>query len=148
MRPISGSFRLLSLLSVPVAALSVGCSNPGEDVRLTLCRDMVRVTLGSEPNWRDQSIEPRRQSEAEARLSWTGTDGKTGQASCYYPYNAVENDMFTAADPLAAYSTSPTRFVLDGRSISNPELARVIGQAMRQQGREFLDRARATLEGR
>ena len=148
MRPISGPFRLLSLLSVPIAVLSAGCSNPGEDVRVTLCRDMVRVTLGGEPNWSGQSIEPRRQSEAVVRLSWTGADGKTGQATCHYPHNAVESDMFTAADPLAAYSTSPTRFVLDGRSIGNPELARVIGQAMRKQGREFVDRARATLEGR
>jgi len=148
MRPISGLVRLLSLLSVSLAALSAGCSSSGEDVRVTLCRDMVRVTLGGEPNWSGQSIDPRRQSEAVVRLSWMGADGQTEQATCHYPHNAVESDMFTAANPMAAYSTSPTRFVLDGRSIGNPELARVIGQAMRKQGREFVDRARATLEGR
>ena len=133
---------------LPMVAMLSGCSHSGEDVRLTLCRDMVRVTLGVEPNWQDHRIALQRHDEAVVTLNWARAGGGVGQATCHYPYNAVEDDMMNAADPLTAYSTSPTRFVLDGRNIVNPELARIIGQAMLRQGREWLDRARETLGGR
>lgn len=141
--PLAYKLPLASL--VLMTALTAGCSNSGEDVRVTLCRDLVRVQLGNTPTWSGQRIEPHGRAGAVVSLNWTGTAGSDGQATCHYPYNAADSDLFATADPMAAYSTSPTQFVLNGRSIRNPELARLIGLAMRQQGQELIDRARAGL---
>ena len=58
-----------------------------------------------------------------------------------------EDTAITLANPIEAFTTSPTRMTLNGRTLSGPELARAVQQALGKQGREFLDRARETLRG-
>ena len=135
--------RLIAALGI--TALAAGCANPGEDVRLALCKDMVAVELGAEPTWTDTRIQTRGRDGAVATIGFSHADGRGGRAECHYRYDAVEDNMLTAADPLAAYSTSPSKMVLDGRTLTGQNLARTLGQAMRRQGRELLDRARETL---
>ncbi len=129
-----------------LAAHVAGCSNPREDVRLTLCKDMVTVELGTEPTWQGSDVQIRGYEGAVVTVRFASGDGD-GRASCHYKYNAVEDTAITLANPIAAYATSPSKMVLNGRTLTGPSLARTVGRAMQKQGREFVDRARETLRG-
>lgn len=56
------------LISLLLGALLAACGQPGEDVRLTLCKDLVSVRLGAVPDWRAASIETRGYEGAVARV--------------------------------------------------------------------------------
>lgn len=132
---------LASLLSA--FALIAGCSNSGEDVRVTLCKDLVTELLDPPHamNWTETRNDIRRADSLTVHLRFETAD-QDGTASCGYRYTAVDDTAATLADPLSAYSTSPERMTLNGQSIHNPRLAKAIGQAMLKQGREVLERAR------
>lgn len=120
----------------------LGCSGSREDVRVTLCKEMVAVRLGpSQPiTWTSVEARANGYEHASVRLSYTAAGGG-GEAVCYYRYNAVDDTALTLSDPLSAYSTSPDRMTLDGRPLSRSDLAKTIMEAMAKQGRALLDRA-------
>jgi hypothetical protein len=123
-----------------VALVTAGCSgSPGEDVRITLCKDMVSTRLGGSQTvaWQDARAETRGHEHAAVRLRFSAAGGD-GNAACYYKYNAVEDTALTLSDPLSAYSTSPYEMTLNGKTLSRSELAQAIKQAMLKQGRELL----------
>jgi hypothetical protein len=124
-----------------------GCDNPRQDVRLTLCKDMVAVSLGAAPSWTESKIETHGYQGAVVSLRFT-TEGAERQASCFYKYDAVDDTALTLANPIEAYSTSPYKMILDGRTIAGSELARAVKLAMQKQGREFVNRARDAVQGR
>jgi hypothetical protein len=82
---------------------------------------------------------------AAVRVNFS-TQGRDGQAVCYYDYDAVEDTALTLSEPLSAYSTSPSAVVIDGRKLSRRDLAEAVKQAMLKQGGEFLDRAKQELD--
>lgn len=130
-------FRFSPALCVLTAALvTVGCSGSGEDVRVTLCKDMVSTRLGP-VTWQDTRAEPKGREHAAVTLRFS-TGGGDGSAVCYYKYNAVDDTALTLADPLSAFSTSPYQMILNGKTLSRSELAQAIKQAMLKQGRELL----------
>lgn len=129
--------------------LTAACSNTGEDVRVTLCKDLTRQSLGPESaiTWLNTSTDMSRGEQLSVKLSFrAGENGKASQSACFYRYNAVDETALTVANPAAAYSTSPYSMTLDGRTIRNPALARLIKDAMLKQGREFIDRAQQGVE--
>ncbi len=128
------------------AVAAFGCSNPREDVRLTLCKDMVTVELGMEPSWQGSQTQTQGREGAVVTVHFAGASGDQ-QAACYYKYDAVEDTALTLANPIEAYSTSPSKMVLNGRTLTGAELAQVVKRAMQKQGRAFVDRARETLRG-
>jgi hypothetical protein len=128
------------------AAMAVGCTNPREDVRITLCKDMVAVELGTVPSWQGSGVQIRGDEGAVVTVYFGGAGGDQ-QAACYYHRVAVDDTAVTLANPIEAYATSPAEVVLNGRTLSGPELARAVQRAMQKQGREFVDRARETLRG-
>jgi len=140
-RPRLGSLLLAVLLIT-------GCSSPGEDVRVTLCKDLVRGLL-NEPQgltWTETRNEMSRSERLSVQLRFTDQESTGGlakpmRATCDYRYNAVDETALTLSDPMAAYATSPYRMTLNDRVIGNPLLARAIKGAMLKQGREFLERA-------
>ena len=116
-----------------------GCSGSTEDVRITLCKDMVLARLNPPSvQWTAVTTAPGDDLAVGLRFAVGGRDGR---ATCRYRYDAVDDTVLTLADPLSAYSTSPYRMTLDGRAVVNPQLAETIKQAMLKQGRAFLDRA-------
>ncbi|MGB5833705.1 MAG: hypothetical protein WBG92_17165 [Thiohalocapsa sp.] len=129
------------MLANASAALLVltACSGSGEDVRITLCKNLVSVQLGgSKPTkWTETKTETRGYEHAAVQLRWVHTDGP-GAASCYFDYNAVEHTAMALGDPLSSYSASPSRMVMNGKTLSKPALAHAIEKAMRQQGRSFV----------
>jgi hypothetical protein len=131
-----------------VAGLGIsGCSNPREDVRVTLCKDMVQTqSAGAQPiNWTAVSAEARGYEHAEVRLRFTA-GGKDGEAACYYDYDAVDQTAITMSDPLAAYATSPSKMVLNGQALSRSALAQAVKAAMLKQGRELVDQVKKSFE--
>jgi len=131
---------------VLIATGLTGCSNPREDVRLSLCKDMVTGQLGAEPAWQGNEIQIRGYEDAVISIRFTN-HASAGQAECAYKHAKGEDTAITLANPLEAYATSPSRMTLDGRTLTGPELARAIQMALGKQGREFLGRAKETLQG-
>jgi hypothetical protein len=116
-----------------------GCAGGTEDVRITLCKDMVLARLNAPSvQWTAVTTAPGDDLAVDLRFA---ADGRDGRATCRYRYNAIDDTALTLADPLSAYATSPYRMTLDGREIANPQLAETIKQAMLAQGRAFLERA-------
>jgi hypothetical protein len=126
------------------ASLAIlGCSGPGEDVRVTLCKDMVSTRLGpaQSPTWTDVRTETRGYEHAAVRLRFS-TGAGDGEASCFYDYNAVEDTALALADPLSAYATSPSKMTLNGETLSKSQLADAVKKAMLKQGRDLLSGSR------
>lgn len=127
-----------------VAALgTAGCTDSREDVRLTLCKDLVitQIAPSSSVTWIDAKTETRGYEYAAARLKFSTQSGE-GQAVCYYKYNAVDDTALTLSDPLSAYSTSPYEMNLNGTTLSRPALAEAIKKAMLMQGSRVFSGAR------
>jgi hypothetical protein len=143
------SVRRVSLVSaILIAAANVaGCSNPREDVRLSLCKDMTTVELGTVPSWQGSEVQTRGYEGAVVTVRFATPEGD-GRAACYYRYDAVDDTALMLANPLEAYATSPSKMILNGRTLTGPELAQTVMRAMKKQGRDFLGRARETLQVR
>lgn len=126
------------------SGLLAGCSNPGEDVRVRLCKDLVAVQLGTDQlQWSQVSTKTPGYQDATVSLRWSGVSGddSTGSATCTYPYNAVDDTAQQLAQPLSAYATSPSKAVINGETLTGQALANAVGQAMQRQGRELIDAA-------
>lgn len=132
-----------SLLAATATALILSaCSGAGEDVRVTLCKDMVRVQTGGSGglNWTEAATETRGYDGAAITLRWSGSgSGGDGTAVCTYSYNAVEHNAMALSDPLSSYSASPSKMLLNGKTLSKAALAETIKQAMLKQGRSLID---------
>ncbi|MBK1720886.1 hypothetical protein CKO23_01290 [Thiocystis violacea] len=133
--------------------LVAGCSNPGENVRVRLCKDLARGLLDDPVSlvWRDARIEMRRSEHLIVDLGFEVADPASGRvepmrAACYYRYDAVDETALTMADPTSAYSTSPYSLTLNDQVITNPRLAQAIKQAMLKQGGELLDSVQRGLQ--
>jgi hypothetical protein len=142
-------FRRLSLyLTTTVAAATAllgGCSGSGEDVRVTLCKDILLTQVGSSAVIDGVDTQTRGYEYAAVRVGFTN-QGRRAQAICYYNHDAVEDTADQIADPLAAYATSPFQVVIDGQKLSKSGLAEAIKQAMLKQGRGLVDRAKQGIE--
>jgi len=134
--------------TLPAAALSLliallsACSGSGEDVRVTLCKDIVRLQLGGEsPTWTGVSTRTPGHEPAAINLSWAG-----GAAVCRYDYNAVDDTAMALSDPLSSYSASPSSVTINGQSLSRPALADAIKRAMIGQARGAVDSVKKALQ--
>jgi len=143
---MTDSLRRFPVCAFLIGAAVAGCANPREDVRLTLCKDMVAVELGAVPSWQGSAVQMRGYQGATVTVRFATADGNQ-QATCEYPYDAVDDTALILANPIEAYATSPATLTINGRTLINPELAQVVKRAMQKQGREFLDRVRETLNG-
>lgn len=136
------SSRFLVALSTIAAMLLSACSNPTEDVRVTLCKDLVRVERGDGLVWTQVRTETPGYDDAVVWLSFSTPAGEEGSAACFYAFNAVEDTALALSDPMSSYSTSPSGMQLDGRSLSRQELAEAVKRAMLNQGRSLVDGVR------
>ena len=139
-------FAIVSVLSLVVASLiATGCSNPREDVRVTLCKDIVLTQVGASASLNGTNTETKGYEYAAVRVRFS-SQGRDAQAVCYYNHDAVEDTALELSDPLAAYSTSPFEVVVDGQRLSKPGLAEAVKQAILKQGRQFADRAKQGID--
>lgn len=145
MRSLKSYVAILVLCLSPVLLLLAGCSNQGEDVRVTLCKDIVYTQVGSSVTvtGTDTATKGRRQAEVRVRYSDQGSEA---QAVCYYDHDAVEDTADHLSDPLSAFATSPSEVIIDGRRLSPSGLGEAVKQAMLKQGRELVDQAKKGIE--
>jgi hypothetical protein len=125
--------------------ITAGCGNPPEDVRITLCKDIAAVRSGGPISISAAEAQTKGYQHAAVRVRYN-SGGTDGEVVCYYDYNAVEHTAQNLADPLSAYSTSPTRVTVGGRPLSRAQLADAIKRAMMKQGREAIDRAKGAVQ--
>jgi hypothetical protein len=127
--------------------LTAGCSGTSEDVRITLCKDMTEVLLdgASALRWSEPRTEMQGVEDLVVDLRFESAQ-RTGRATCFYRHDDTDSEIWSTADPMAAYSTSPHRMTLNGREIANPLLAETIKAAMLKQGRALVERAQEGVE--
>lgn len=121
-------------------SLALGCSGAGEDVRVTLCKDIVTVQTSAQPAFEAPEIRTRGYQGAEVRLAYRVGD-RPGRATCFYAHDAVEDTADQLVNPLNAYATSPERVIIAGETLSRAALAEAVKQAMLKQGRQFVEAA-------
>jgi hypothetical protein len=139
-------FAVIRDLGLMAAALiTPGCSDTGEDVRVTLCKDIVSVRFGTSVaiNGADTQIKGYEHAAIKVFFSHQGREGK---AVCYYDHKAVDETADLIGNPLNAYATSPYEVTIDGQRLSKPDLAEAIKQAMLKQGKAVLERAKKGIE--
>jgi len=132
----------LALAILLAATVLAGCPGGTEDVRIALCKDMTTVELGTEPGWRGNEIQLRGYEDAVIRVRFATSAGE-GRAECHYPHLKGDDTGLTLANPIEAYTTSPARLVLDGRTVTGAELARTLELALKRQAREFITRVKS-----
>jgi len=152
------SLRLALRLPIPglllgLTLVTVGCSGPTEDVRVTLCKDMARLLVESGQPVQWQGVE-RQMTRFEdqvitLRFKATGADGGATEhrATCHYAYDSDAEEYNTSSDPATYYATNPHRMTLDDRVITGRPLTEAIHQAMAEQGRDWLARLAAAIRG-
>jgi hypothetical protein len=121
--------------------MTSSCSDSGEDVRVTLCKDLVLTRLGSsqQVTWTASEAQTRGYEHAAVRLRFSA-DGDDGEAVCYFDYDAVEDTALALSNPLDDYATATSRMTLNGEDLSRSELAGAVKDAMLTQGGGLLDR--------
>ncbi|GAB6040296.1 hypothetical protein [Endothiovibrio diazotrophicus] len=138
-------FRRGAALSLLAGLLLAGCSGPTEDVRLTLCTGLVAELLAgdAEPHWRGSDAVTKGYDDLEMRLNFAPEEGQKGEtASCFYPYEARDEDARILADPLSAYATYPSWMVFRGQTLAGESLLPQVNAVLKKQGREGLERLR------
>jgi hypothetical protein len=120
--------RLRAAMAAVSIALVAGCGGPSEDVRISLCKDIVAVHTAASPAYERAEATARGYEHAQVHLSYR-TDGKRGTAACFYEHDAVEDTADLLANPLRAYATSPYRVIINGETLTRAALAQAIGRA-------------------
>ena len=141
-----GSFPTIPTLCLIAATIvAASCSNPQEDVRVTLCKDIVSTQVTPSVTFIGEDTQTKGHEHAAVRVRFSA-QGREARAVCYYDHDAVDDTALHLSDPLSAYATSPFKVVIDGQIFSGPSLAEAVKQAMLKQGREFVDRAKKGIE--
>lgn len=138
--------RLLALtpLAASLLVLGPGCSGPGEDVRITLCKDMAAL-LGAhgEGGWDSAVAQTARFEDLVITLTARAGDDR---ATCRYGFDSDAEEHALPGDALAVYDTYPRAMTLNGALVDRERLADLVQQAMLKQGRELAEEARARIE--
>ncbi len=128
-----------------LAATLTGCSGPGEDVRVTLCKGVTEVLLdGTAPlDWKTEENKMGRWVDLAMKLGFD-TPAKAGQQTvCHYQYRSpTEENIITDTQPLAVYATRPFKVVLNGASVTGKALDDAINEAVLRQGKAFAEKVK------
>jgi hypothetical protein len=117
-----------------IVCLISACGPAGEDVRVSYCKRLLLSQLSSlglstaGHRWIAYDADPRGYEHLRVALRLEAADAQ-GQMTpvhgvCFYDYDAVDDTAMTLADPLTAYSTSPSRMTVNGKALSRDRLAR------------------------
>ena len=136
----------LVIAAILPAVLLSGCPGPTAEVRLTLCQEMTAIALGEAPAWRGTDTHLHGYQDAVIAVRFATRSGE-GRAVCHFRHLKGDDTALTLANPLEAYATVPSRLSVNGRDLTGPELARLMEQALRKQGREFIARVKESVRG-
>jgi len=133
----------IALYLVAISAIQ-GCSGPHQDPRVSLCRNLAASLI--EPTrdvlWTSAGEEIVRPEFARVKV--TTSDGAS--ASCFYEYDAVEEDALTHSDPLSAYATLPYKMTLNGTQIPALKLKRAVISQQTKIGKDAVEQAQKAID--
>lgn len=132
-------------------AVLPGCSGPQEDVRITFCKNLTAKLL--EPmdklEWRESESQLKHPEYAKIKVQLETRDhaGKemTLQASCFYKYDAVDDNAMTQSNPLSAYATVPYQVILNDQTLSGPTLTEAIQKVQLTMGKNAVEQVKKTV---
>jgi len=130
--------------SLTTVLILQGCSGSHQDPRISLCRHLA----SDMSNTADDSVWSTN-GEDIVRPEYAKVKVKTieGQnASCFYEYDAVEEDALTHSDPLSAYATLPYKMVLNGKEISAQKLKAAVMAQQTKTGKAIINKAQQAIE--
>ena len=125
------------LLLLPIF---VGCSGSTKDVRLRLCEDLTVKLLGngsSQISWLPHELVMKSHDDLQVRLKYS-LEGKSGTATCFYEHDAIEDNIMTASNPITAYSTYPSKMLLNGAPVDRKLLSGSVNAVMLNQAKEVI----------
>jgi len=120
-----------------------GCSGSTEDVRLTLCKDLVpELTGGSgNPEFIAEDVVVKGYEDLQVRLSFN-TGDQEGKMVCFYPYNTHEENVIDHVNPAAAFDTYPNKVMLNGETLDHSMVAKKINQVLIKQGKQAIEKVK------
>jgi len=140
------------LLGLVASLLLQGCGGSQEDVRVTLCKDLVLTRLGDAQSvqWSGTDTRLKRLEQADVTVSYQATDATggsvTGRATCTYDYVEVEENVMAQSQPLSSYATAPYQMDFQGMRLAGKELTETINLALMNKGAEFAQEVRRGME--
>ncbi len=147
MKNCSSIIGVLSGGGLAISALS-GCSGTGEDVRVSLCKNLSQALqpAGHTIEWMGNENEFRRPEYAITRLSYEVVGGDGGRSSmrsaCHYEHESLDDSVRDLADPLSAYVTLPFKMTVNGEALPDTELLALVNAEQRRLGRAVVDELR------
>ena len=118
------------------------------DVRLKLCQDVVRIFFHSPTHltWIKHDAIMRGYEDLEIVVTYTLSQANEEvlhkQATCFFAYDQYEIEADTFATPSAAYSSYPNKIIIDGEQLPKNTLTELVKQAMIDQGRDIINKAK------
>lgn len=130
-----------------LSTLLVACSGSTEDVRVTLCKDLVsEITAETvEASWDQEQMKFNGYEDMEVAISFTQS-GTSGKISCFYPYDAVEENAMTQSDPASAHATYPSLVKFNNKAINSSELAKMINRVLLKQGKQAVKKGQEVIK--
>ena len=127
--------------------LLVACSGSTEDVRITLCKDLVPEIDNqlNSPGWDKEDVKFNGYEDMEVALVFSQS-GSKGKISCFYPYNSYDDNAITLSDPASAHDTYPSSVVFNDQKVDSRELANMINRVLLKQGKQAIDKGKQAIE--
>jgi hypothetical protein len=97
-------------------------------VRITFCKNLTAELLAPEYPiaWRDneQRLAGHEPAAITVNLEIPDQNGQSRamQATCLFPYEALDENAMTLSNPLSAYATMPDQMTLNGQPIAEIKL--------------------------
>ena len=132
--------------------LLTGCSGPQEDVRITFCKNLATELLqpGTQLQWHDsdQQIKGHEPAAITVHLETTDQAGQPQamQATCFYRYEAVDDNAMNLSNPLSAYASVPFKMTLNGRPVAETKLHEAILVAQLATGKAVVNKVKQGIE--
>lgn len=127
--------------------LLVACSGSTEDVRITLCKDLVSELNAqvNSPSWDKENVEFNGYEDMEVALNYSQS-GLQGEISCFYPYDAVEENAMTHSDPASAHATYPSAVIFNGQKVESKSLSGMVKNVLIKQGNQAIDKGKQMID--
>ena len=111
---------------------------------MTFCKNLIITQLDSphDLEWITSENKIRRPEFAQIILTYQSqfTGEAPQQATCYYEYNTVEENVMNQVDPLSAYATVPYKMIMHEEELTEQELYKAIQVAALKQGKDVVER--------
>ena len=135
------------LAIVLATVMLVACSGSREDVRVTLCKDLVSEinSQAGTPSWDKEEVAYKGYEDMEVAISFSQS-GSQSNISCFYPYDTADENVMTHANPASAYDTYPSAVKFNGELLDSKDLASKINRVLIKQGKRAIAKGQEAIK--